>query len=167
MVITPKSKLMQVLNEFPELEDKLIKYIPAFKELKNPILRKTIARVATMQQVAAIGKIKIEDLINMLRKETGQECYGGSDEFNVNTKKPDWYDKEKIIKTFDTRPMLAQGEHPVNQVISDLKVLEKGKIYEMIASFVPAPLIEKAASLGFEHYLLSEKDNLIKVYFKK
>lgn len=59
MIITPKSKLMQVLETYPELEDKLISYIPAFKELKNPILRETIARIATLQQVAVIGKIKV------------------------------------------------------------------------------------------------------------
>ncbi|RKY56673.1 MAG: hypothetical protein DRP93_00900, partial [Candidatus Neomarinimicrobiota bacterium] len=53
MIITPKSKLMQVLEAYPELEDKLIAYIPVFKDLKNPILRKTIAKIATMQQVAA------------------------------------------------------------------------------------------------------------------
>ena len=167
MIITPKSKLMNVLDEYPQLEDRLIEYIPAFKELKNPILRKTIARIATLQQVAAIGKIKVEDLINMLRKLVGQDCIESSDDFNVNTTKPEWFNVDKIGKTFDVRAMLTQGEHPVNQVISDLNVLEEGKIYEMIASFVPVPLIEKAESLNFDHYLVSESEALVKVYFCK
>lgn len=167
MIITPKTKLMQVLEEYPELEEKLIAYIPAFKELKNPILRKTIARIATMQQVAAIGKIKVEDLINMLRKLVGQDCIESSDDFKVNTTKPEWFKEDEIAKSFDTRSMLERGEHPVNQVISDLGEMEDGKIYEMIASFLPVPLIEKGASLGFEHYVVSEKEDLVKVYFSK
>jgi uncharacterized protein (DUF2249 family) len=165
MIITPKSKLMHVLENYPDLEDKLIAYIPAFKELKNPILRKTIARIATMQQVAAIGKIKVEDLINMLRKEVGQDCYGGSEDYPIKTDKPNWFRKESIAKSFDTRPMLAQGDHPVNQVITDLKLLNQGQLYEMIASFVPVPLIEKAQSLGFDHWVKQDQEDLVCVYF--
>lgn len=102
----------------------------------------------------------------MLRKEVGQDCYGGSDDYAVNTKKPDWFNKDKIVRSFDTRPMLAQGEHPVDLVISDLKKLEEREIYEMIASFMPVPLIEKADSLGFEHYA-TDNVGFIKVYFGK
>ncbi len=166
MIITPKSKLMQVLDAFPELEEILISYIPAFKDLKNPILRKTIAKIATMQQVAAIGHIKVEDLINMLRKEVGQDCIESSDDFKVNRDQPEWYKNEKVTKSFDARDMLERGEHPVNQVISDLSEIEAGNIYEALFSFLPIPLIEKGSSLNFDHYVV-EKDELVKVYFCK
>lgn len=167
MIITPKSKILQVIDAYPELEDKLIAYVPAFKELKNPILRKTIGRVATLQQVAAIGKIKVEDLINMLRKLVGQDCVESSDDFKVNREQPEWFDANKINKSFDARDMLARGEHPINQVVSDLNNMGSGEIYELIASFLPVPLIEKGASLGFEHYTKSENDGLVRVYFQK
>ena len=166
MIITPKSKLMQVLEAYPELEDKLIAYIPVFKDLKNPILRKTIAKIATMQQVAAIGKIKVEDLINMLRKLVGQDCIESSEDFEVKKKTPEWFNKDKIIKSFDARDMLERGEHPVNQVISDLGETEAGKVYEALFSFLPVPLIEKGSSLNFDHYVIEEK-GLVKVYFYK
>jgi hypothetical protein len=165
MMITPKSKLLHVLDEYPQLEDRLIEYIPAFKDLKNPILRKTIAKIATMQQVAAIGKIKVEDLINMLRKLVGQDCIESSDDFKVNRNKLEWF-KGNVDKSFDARDMLARGEHPINQVISDLSEIGSNKVYELIASFLPVPLIEKGTSLGFEHYVL-EEDGLVKVYFRK
>lgn len=165
MLITPKSKLLHVLEAYPELEDKLIEYIPAFKELKNPVLRKTIAKIATMQQVAAIGKIKVEELINMTRKLVGQDCIESSEDFNVNRNKPEWF-TGKIDKSFDAREMLDRGEHPINQVVSDLTELKSGKIYELITSFLPVPLVEKGTSLGFEHYV-HEQGNLTKVYFKK
>ena len=165
MLITPKSKLLHVLEAYPELEDRLIEYIPAFKELKNPILRKTIAKIATMQQVAAIGKIKVEDLINMARKLVGQDCIESSEDFKVNREKPEWFNA-KIAKAFDARDMLARGEHPVNQVVSDLNEMEAGQIYELLVAFLPVPLIEKGASLGFEHYVV-EEDGTVKVYFRR
>ena len=71
LMITPQSKILQVIEAYPQLEDVLISYVPAFEKLKNPVLRNTVARVTTMQQVASIGNVKVGELINMLRKEVG------------------------------------------------------------------------------------------------
>ena len=120
-----------------------------------------------MQQVAAIGKIKVEDLINMLRKLVGQDCIESSDDFEINREQPTWYKNEKVTKSFDVREMLARGEHPVNQVISDLSEIGSTGIYELIASFLPVPLIEKASSLNFEHWVKEGDDNSIRIYFFK
>jgi len=57
------------------LEDILIEIAPAFKKLKNPVLRETIAKIAKLQQAASIGGIQTEELINRLRKAVGQEKY--------------------------------------------------------------------------------------------
>ena len=58
LIITPKTKVLELIETYPELEDILIEIAPAFKKLKNPILRKTVAKIATLQQAAAIGNIK-------------------------------------------------------------------------------------------------------------
>ena len=63
--------------------------------------------------------------------------------------------------------MLSVGEHPVNQAIADLKGLGKDDIYRMIAPFIPAPLIDKATSLGFLHWVKQKDDNTFEVYFCK
>jgi uncharacterized protein (DUF2249 family) len=166
-IINPKTKVMQLIETYPQLEDVLIEYIPAFSKLKNPILRKTVAKVATLQQAAAIGKVKVEDLINRLRKEVGQELLTENTDSGYNTKKPEWFSSDKISEEFDVREMLESGEHPVNQVVSDLKNLEPGNIYKIIAPFIPAPLIDKASSLGYEHWIVEDKENLFLIYFSK
>jgi len=61
--------------------------------------------------------------------------------------------------------MLAAGEHPVNQVVADLKYLEAGKIYKLVAPFLPAPLIDKASSLNFEHWVSKSNDDVYTIYF--
>ena len=50
LIITPKTKVLQLIEAYPHLEDVLIEYVPAFKKLKNPILRNTVAKIATLQQ---------------------------------------------------------------------------------------------------------------------
>jgi hypothetical protein len=167
LIITPKTKVLELIETYPELEDVLIEYAPAFKNLKNPVLRRTVAKIATLQQAAAIGGVKTEELINWLRKEVGQDtiaCESGS---QYNYQKPDWFSEDKIVKRFNSSEMLAAGEHPVNQVIADLNHLEKGKIYELQAPFLTAPLIDKATSLGLEHWIVQKSDNVFYIYFNK
>lgn len=165
LIITPKTKVLQLIETYPQLEAILISYVPAFKKLQNPVLRKTVAKIATLQQAAAIGNVKIEDLINKLRNEIGQDLFNQSENNMYNTEQPNWYNEALIANELDARTMLAAGEHPVNQVIADLKILEKGKIYKLTAPFLPAPLIDKAASLNFGHWVTKQQDDLFIIYF--
>lgn len=165
LIITPKTKVLELIETYPELEDVLIEYAPAFKNLKNPVLRRTVAKIATLQQAAAIGGVKTEELINRLRKEVGQDLIAGESGSQYNYQKPDWFAEEKIIKRFNASEMLAAGEHPVNQVIADLNHLEAGKIYELKAPFLTAPLIDKATSLGLQNWIDKRSDEEYFIYF--
>lgn len=167
LIITPKTKVLQLIETYPQLENILIEYAPAFKKLKNPVLRKTVAKVATLQQAASIGNVKVEDLINRLRNEVGQDELHESEDANYNLKQPAWFDEEKVDSELDAAEMLEAGEQPVNQVISDLKKLPDGKIYKLKAPFVPAPIIDKAISLGFEHWVDKKLTEEVNVYFHK
>jgi hypothetical protein len=167
LVITPKTKVLQLIETYPKLEDVLIGYVPVFKKLKNPILRKTVAKIATLQQAASIGNVKVGDLINLLRKEVGQDSLTESIDNTYNLVKPDWYNEQIINQEFDIREMLASGEQPVNQVIADLNKMPAGTIYKLIAPFLPVPLIDKATSLQISHWVIKEHYELFIVYFYK
>jgi hypothetical protein len=165
LIITPKTKVLQLIEAYPELEDVLIGFVPAFKKLKNPVLRKTVAKVATLQQAAAIGNLKVEELINYLRKKAGQEMISDEAGSQYNMKKPSWFSPELVKKSLDAREMLSRGEYPVAQVMEDLKTLEKGSVYCLSAPFLPAPLIDKATSLGAQHWVIKEGDDAFLIYF--
>ncbi|MFP4370282.1 MAG: DUF1858 domain-containing protein [Candidatus Kapaibacterium sp.] len=167
LIITPKTKVANLLDNYPQLEDDLINYVPAFKKLRNPVLRKTVAKITTLQQAAAVGNVKVEDLINFLRKKVGQEAVDLESDMQFNTKKPGWFDESRIKNEIDIREILNAGEQPVNQVVSDMKKLERGDILPVIAPFIPAPLIDKSLSLEMDHWLLKESDEKFIVYFKK
>ncbi len=167
LVITPRTKVSQLLQTYPELESILIKTVPAFEKLQNPILRKTVASITSLQQAASIGNVGVDDLINTLRQAAGQDLIKDSDETHYVTDKPTWYDDKLVTQELDARPMLAAGEHPVNLVLAHLATLENGKLYKLTTPFLPAPLIDKASSLGFEHWVNQHTDTLFDIYFCK
>jgi hypothetical protein len=69
------------------------------------------------------------------------------------------------VAELDAEGMLAAGEQPVNQVIADLNALDRGDIYKLIAPFMPAPLVDKASSLGIAHWVTAHDDQELVIYF--
>lgn len=67
--ITPQTLIGDLLKNYPQLEDTLIEIAPVFRKLKNPILRKTVARVTTLKQAAVVGNVSLSTMINELRKK--------------------------------------------------------------------------------------------------
>ena len=169
LIITPKTKILQLIETYPQLEDILIEAAPAFKKLKNPVLRKTVAKVATVQQAAAIGNLKVQELVNRLRHEVGQDTFveEKSGELNINYQQPDWFEASKVTIQFDARSMLEAGEMPVHQAMADLKALPEGEIYELSVPLLTVPLIEKAASIGFNHWVNKQGEDLFVIYFRR
>ncbi|MFA6127092.1 MAG: DUF1858 domain-containing protein [Bacteroidales bacterium] len=169
LIITPTTRILDLITEYPQLEEVLFALSPAFKQLKNPLLRKTVARVTTLQQAAMVGGLKVEDLVNRLRQATGTQ---GPLDIAVETDNypslhaaPAWFSIEKVVQSLDAREMLNRGEHPVGQVLADLHKLGEGSIYELVAPFFPAPLIEKAAAIGYLHYTIELNPEEFRIYF--
>ncbi|MGC9334042.1 MAG: DUF1858 domain-containing protein [Anaerolineae bacterium] len=165
LIIAPKTKISELIKAFPQLEGILIDYVPAFEKLKNPVLRRTVARVTTLQQAAAIGSVNVEDLINRLRAEVGQDLFAGGATAAYTTEQPGWFAEDRVVAELDARGMLAAGEQPINQVMADLQALDQGDIYRLVAPFIPAPLVDKASSLGISHWITRRDDQEFIIYF--
>lgn len=167
LIITPETKIANLLDNFPHLENVLIDFAPFYKKLKNPILRKTIAKVTTLKQAAAVADVSLELLINRLRKEVGQDIIENINETQYSNGTPDWFEKKKISVSLDARNTIAAGGHPLDEVITGIRQLKAGEIYELITPFLPAPLIDKIKDMGYDNWSYQEKDNLFKSYFIK
>jgi len=168
LIITPKTKVAEMLDAYPQLEETLIEIAPQFKKLKNPILRKTIARVTTLSQAAIVGGVKVEELVSNLRAVIGQNTKAAieTESTTYNVEKPHWFNESSIADTIDTGEMLNAGEHPVHEVLSSIKKLEENEILKVIFPFIPAPLLDKTISMQYKHWLM-EKDYEYIIYFKK
>ena len=169
LIITPKTKIYDLLEAYPELEDTLITSAPEFKKLKNPVLRKTIARITTIAQAATVGGLDVQVLVNRLREKAGQGAVDQLDDTGGKyiTVCPAWYKKEAVVHTIDTNEMLNRGEHPVHVVLAAIKELKENEILEIIASFVPAPLLDKTLSLEYKHWLDRKSESEFRIYFMK
>lgn len=139
---------------------------PEFKKLRNPILRKTIARVASLRQVAGVGRVPLSELINRLRKEAGIQDLFVSDgkPERVSNNRPSWFVPSHIVKRLDARPMLDAGEQPISRVFDECKDLKEGEIYGLITPFLPVPLIEKAKRQGYLVWVDQERDEKVTTY---
>jgi hypothetical protein len=169
LLITPKTKIYDLLEAFPELEDILIGSAPEFKKLKNPVLRKTITRITNIGQAAIIGGLNVEELVNRLREKVGQNSLEQLDDSGTKyvTSCPGWFRKEAVVQTIDIREMLNKGEQPVHEVLAAIKKLNETGILEIIAPFIPAPLLDKTLSLDYKHWLDKKGEGEYRVYFSK
>ncbi len=148
--ITPETRLAALLEALPELEETLYGLSPAYAKLKNPVLRKTVGRVATLRQVARVGDVPLGRLINTLRAAAGmeetaeEEGNGGQGEST-----PGWVGSGAVKVALDARPLIEQGEHPMAQVLKELPGLAPGELFELLTPFLPAPLIDMAREKGY------------------
>jgi uncharacterized protein (DUF2249 family) len=165
LYITPETKLKDVLDTYPELERILLEISPAFAKLQNPLLRRTVARVANLKQVAQTGDIPLANLINRLRLEVGDESTYHGDLSGSESEKPDWWQESRIAKRLDARPILEAGDHPLGRVLKETQELQQNEIYELVTPFLPAPLIDKVKEQGLEAWTLEKNDQEFRTYF--
>ncbi|MBS3956024.1 MAG: DUF438 domain-containing protein [Clostridiales bacterium] len=69
MRITRETKLHGLLETYPFLLEYLAGLKPEFAKLKNPVLRNTVARVATLSAVAEMGGMSVDDLIESISSQ--------------------------------------------------------------------------------------------------
>lgn len=124
-----------------------------------------------------LGTLEVSQDLTEKRKLEGEQrilSYDGETVEDMSVKEkikdssiPAWFDEAKIAKSLDARPILQAGEHPLGQVLTELNTLGQGQIYELIAPFVPAPMIDKVRELGFAAWTKDENSPLVKSYFCK
>ena len=69
MTITPKTTIHTLLKEYPFLLDYLAGYDPEFGKLTNPVLRRTMGRMATLEKAAGMANIPLNQLMNDVAAE--------------------------------------------------------------------------------------------------
>ena len=168
LLITPKTRVGELFETYPDLEPVLMELAPAFRKLKNPVLRKTIGKVATLQQAAALGNIPISEIINTLRAEVGQEIFeGGSVDADINFEQPGWFNPGKVSYSFDASPLINSGQNPMQEVFNHLEKTGKGDIFLLTTPFIPAPIIELISKKGYSHYCMQSDREPCNTYFTR
>ncbi|MBE0662582.1 MAG: DUF1858 domain-containing protein [Bacteroidales bacterium] len=166
--ITSKTRIRELIDAYPELEEKLVVMAPAFGKLKNPVLRSTIARVTSISQAAFIGNVDVNQMVNQLRQAVGQELlFIEPKTKTIMNQIPEWLNESHIKNTIDARPMLEAGQHPISIVFEELGKIKSGEILKLITGFVPAPLLDKAKDKGHLVYTVENSPKEFHSFFCK
>ncbi len=158
MEISPNIKIDDLLKEYPFLMNFFIQKSPKYKNLKNPIMRKTIGKVATLKQVAAMGNIELQSLLSeiveTIQKNTNKTASFAKDDFSdVPEKTQALEERQKILKNIIID--LHRGEN-----IEDLKT----RFRELIKDVDPSEIAAMEQKLIDEGMLETEVKRLCDVH---
>lgn len=165
--INANTKIGALLEAYPHLEDVLLSLSPSFAKLKNPVLRKTVGRIASLRQAAEIGGINIGEMVTMLRKAAGMEVVVNNEVIgNMSSfSKPQWLAENNISITFDASDIIDKGGSPMKIILEKADQLQAGEVMLLITPFIPVPIIELLESKGFQCWAHNE-ENSIYTYIK-
>jgi uncharacterized protein DUF1858 len=166
--ITPDSRLGELLERWPGLEGVLLELSPHFRALKNPILRRTIAKVATLRQVSSVSGVALGVLVERLRAGAGLPAIACQDDGEADRgERPAWASEAAATRTRDARAAIEAGEHPMPAVLADLSALPEAGTYQLLTPFVPAPLVDLARGKGFVAHSVVETETLVRTFFRR
>ncbi len=165
--ITLETKIADLLNNYEGMKDILIEINPKFKKLNNPVLRRTLAKIAGVKQAAIVGGMDPVDLLNQLRLAVGQEPLENRlDEKNVISEAPLWIETEPKA-SLNANEILDNDKNPLAEAYQLLRKLEEGEVITIVADFQPEPLIEEFIKSGHEVYCQEVDESHFLTYVKK
>jgi len=166
MEVLITTKIYDLLKEYPFLEDELVKINPKFKKLKNPVLKRTIARVASIKQAAIVGGMDAVELLNKIRELVGQEKLDIKLEDIDEAEAPTWIANEpKVI--IDANELLDKEQNPLAEANRALKSLNSGETLLIKSDFMPQPLIDEFKKKGYEVYSQQVSEDSFLTYVLK
>ena len=153
MDLSPKTKINDLIAQYPFLKDFLISLNPEFKMLDNAFMRKTVGRIASLSKVAMIGGMDVKKLIDDVAAEIKKKT-GGAVTVSYGESGPDEQD-EKIDRMKEIIKELHAGKNAESQ---------KKKFEELIKDVAPWEIAQMEQRLIAEGMPETEIKNLCEVH---
>jgi uncharacterized protein (DUF2249 family) len=175
VVIERTDRVAAVLARDEELVEVFVAAAPAFSRLRNPGLRRVMARLVTVEQAAGIAGIDADALVEALnqafeRGPAGEEALPSSPSSFKETHYPvpDTLSKPEVLERIspdlvvdcDVREDLRTGKEPFARIMAARRSLPEGGVLLVRAIFEPVPLYRVMAQHGLDHWTqkLGEED---------
>ncbi|HLW21113.1 MAG TPA: DUF2249 domain-containing protein [Cyclobacteriaceae bacterium] len=169
MKINATTKIATLLKHGPRALEAIVRISPKFIKLRNPLLRRLLARRTTIAMASKIGGCEVTDFFEQL-KPLGFEVEETVQEDNTQGKlPPPWLltIAQKDIEELDVRPLLDAGKDPLKQILDALRMLPNEHVLKIVNTFEPSPLIAMAEKKGFTSYSEAAAEDLFFTYFSK
>jgi uncharacterized protein (DUF2249 family) len=156
----------------PRVVDRLIALSPKFRRLRNPVLRRTMARLATIADAARIAGLPVERVLSAANG-TAPPCTDNAVSAPATPAapaveaEPDWLRvvDEANAARIDVRPMLEAGRDPLRDIMGAARRVADGGTLIVDAPFDPAPLRRVLAKKGFVSFAREIAAGHFRVYF--
>jgi hypothetical protein len=170
MGINANTKINDLLKQYPFLEDFLVTLSPKFKGLKNPIMRKTIGKVATLGKIAGIGGLDLDDFLAALTEEIDRQAGKPSAAVEstpagAGSARPDPEKKQAalkdIIKALHAGEDMAVLKQRFSELVKGVEATEIAKMEQaLMDEGLPAEEIKRLCDVHVEIFkeALEEKD---------
>ncbi|MFO0987105.1 MAG: DUF1858 domain-containing protein [Alphaproteobacteria bacterium] len=150
--VTAETTIARALAADPDLVDRLIAFNPTFRKLKNPILRRTMARLANFADAARVAGVPLEALLAVANGAAPSSAGTAAAPADAGAAgAPGWVAAlDRAAATpLDVRPVLASGRDPYATIMGVVAKLQPGAVLILDAPFDPAPLRRVLAGKGF------------------
>jgi DUF438 domain-containing protein len=142
MVLSPKTKVNDLLARYPFLKDFLVGLNPEFKMLDNPFMRKTIGRIASLGKAAMItgmdAKKLLDDIAAEIKKQTGEAVTVFSGEAGVDEDEARVETLKEIIKELHAGKDVESQKKKFRELIKDVAPWEIARMEQaLIAEGMP------------------------------
>jgi TusA-related sulfurtransferase len=164
-------RISAVLARDARMLDVFLAASPAFAHLRNPILRKTTAKLATVEHAARIAGVDAEDLLARLngalagepiRVQPPRPAHAAT--ASVLPAKLARLAEDAVIDC-DVREDLRTGREPFGRILAAARAVREGQALRLRAIFEPAPLYQVLGRQGFEHFTERLADDDWRVWF--
>lgn len=154
MQLTINTTIFALVKEFPFLIDELANHNSAFEKLKNPLLRQSMGRVASLSKAAELGKENVLDLMLFIAgriiNKTGLQVEIIPPEENKDVKSRD--DRRENLKQIIRQ--LHEGVDPqilrqkFEETVGDITAQEIGSLeQELVKEGLPETEIKRLCDL--------------------
>lgn len=177
MVIRANDRVAAVLKGDERLVEVFATAAPALERLRNPGMRRTMARLVTVAQAARMAGLEPEALV--ARLNAASESHEGD-----ATAPETELVKETLMSTvdntmpaalrglamerlvdLDVREDLRRGEEPFSKIMAAKQSLQPGAVLRLRATFEPVPLYHVMGKQGYDHWTEQLADDDWRVWF--
>ena len=146
MELTPTTKVLHLIKTYDFMLDYLAGYAPEFKKLKNPVMRNTVGRFATLQMAASMANRPLDllmaDLQREIQRQTGEEVELVLD---ASALEPERLETLKgIIRDLHAGVELAQLRQRFAELLQDVSPAEIAQMeQQLIAEGLPSEEVKR------------------------
>ncbi|MGF7073233.1 DUF2249 domain-containing protein [Mucilaginibacter sp. 3215] len=165
IVLNANSLISDLLKYNEELIiQKLTELNKNFNRLKNPVLRKVLAKRVSVAQACRIAGCSLNEFFDVLKPLGFKAAHEAVEVDRLPL--PLAASFTKIID-LDARPILAAGNDPLKMILTAAAGLKNSEVLKVINTFEPVPLINLLENKGYRSFLDIAGPELVNTYFLK